>query len=137
MCLIDYRTLPRKERELFSSLMGCYDKKMYAKGIKTADQILMKYPNHGETLSMKGLIVHTMGKKIEGYELVKLGLRNDVKSHVCWHVFGLLHRADYNYKEASKCYLNALRIDPENKTILRDLSYLQIQLRDIPGFLGK
>lgn len=37
-----------------------------------------------------GLIVSNTGedKKAEAYELVKLGLKNDVKSHVCWHVYG-------------------------------------------------
>ena len=39
------------------------------------------------------------------------GLRNNLRSHVCWHVFGLMHRSDRNYPEAIKSYLNALRID--------------------------
>jgi peptide alpha-N-acetyltransferase len=56
------------------------------------------------------------------------------RSHVCWHVYGLLHRADRNYNEAIKAYKQALRIDPENLQILRDLSLLQIQMRDLHGF---
>lgn len=40
-----------------------------------------------------------------------------------------------NYAEAIKCYLNALRIDNDNLQILRDLSLLQIQMRDLPGFV--
>lgn len=52
--------------------------------------------------------------------------QNDLKSHVCWHVFGLLYRSDREYREAIKCYRNALRIDPENIQILRDLSLLQV-----------
>jgi len=31
---------------------------------------------------------------MQAYDLVKQGLRNDVRSSVCWHVFGLLHRSD-------------------------------------------
>lgn len=77
---------------------------------------------------MKGLLLNCMNQKEEAYELVKLGLRNDVRSHVCWHVYGLLYRSDNNYKEAIKCYLNALRIDSNNQNILRDLSWLQIQV---------
>jgi len=53
---------------------------------------------------------------------------------VCWHVYGLLHRADRNYNEAIKAYKQALRIDPENQQILRDLSMLQVQMRDLLGF---
>lgn len=88
----------------------------------------------------------------QAYDLVKKGLKNDVRSHVCWHVFGLLHRSDRwavnlavlkvgllahltgtacwyairNYSEAIKCYLNALRIEADNLQILRDLSLLQV-----------
>jgi N-alpha-acetyltransferase 15/16, NatA auxiliary subunit len=132
--LVDNRTLPKKEHDLFRSLIKCYEEKQYKKGIKNADTILKKFPNHGETQAMKGLIFNNMGRKDESYELVKLGLKNDVRSHVCWHVFGLLYRTDRNYKEAIKCYLNALRIDTDNQNILRDLSFLQIQMRDMNGF---
>ena len=120
--------LPKKEAELFKLIVTCYETKQYPKGLKNAENILKKYPNHGETLAMKGLIMNCMNKKDEAYDLVKLGLKNDLKSHVCWHVYGLLYRSDNNYKEAIKCYLNALRIDPNNQNILKDLSLLQIQV---------
>jgi len=42
-----------------------------------------------ETLAMKGLIMNCMGKHEEALEIVKKGLAADLKSHVCWHVFGL------------------------------------------------
>ena len=64
-----------------------------------------------ETLCMKGLILSYLNKKEEAYEFVRLGLKKDLKSHVCWHIYGLLYRADRNYEEAIKCYRNALRID--------------------------
>lgn len=38
----------------------------------------------------------------------------------------LLYRSDREYREAIKCYLNALRIDKENAQILRDLANLQV-----------
>jgi len=82
---------------------------------------------------MKGLTLNCMGKKEEAYEFVRSGLRHDLKSHVCWHVFGLLYRSDRNYHEAIKCYRNAIRIDPENLQILRDLYLLQVQMRDLKG----
>jgi N-alpha-acetyltransferase 15/16, NatA auxiliary subunit len=58
------------------------------------------------------------------------------RSHVCWHVYGLLHRADRNYNEAIKAYKQALKIDSDNLQILRDLSMLQVQMRDLAGFAG-
>ncbi|GMQ08765.1 hypothetical protein CsSME_00052353 [Camellia sinensis var. sinensis] len=107
-------------------LFKSYETKQYKKGLKAADAILKKFPDHGETLSMKGLTLNCMDRKGEAYELVRLGLKNDLKSHVCWHVYGLLYRSDREYREAIKCYRNALKIDPDNIEILRDLSLLQI-----------
>lgn len=83
---------------------------------------------------MKGLTLNCLDKKEEAYEFVRSGIKHDLKSHVCWHVFGLLYRSDRNYNEAIKCYRNAIRIDPENLQILRDLYLLQVQMRDLKGF---
>jgi len=126
--------LPQRESGLFRSIVKFYETKQYKKGLKTADTILKKIPEHGETLAMKGLTLNCMGKKEEAYEFARRGLRQDMRSHVCWHVFGLLYRSDRDYPEAIKCYRNALRIDPENMQILRDLSLLQVQMRDLQGF---
>ncbi|OAY36828.1 N-terminal acetyltransferase A complex auxiliary subunit NAA15 [Manihot esculenta] len=128
-------SLPPKEANLFKLIVKSYETKQYKKGLKAADAILKKFPDHGETLSMKGLTLNCMDRKSEAYELVRLGLKNDLKSHVCWHVYGLLYRSDREYREAIKCYRNALRIDPDNIEILRDLSLLQAQMRDLTGFV--
>lgn len=128
-------SLPSKEANLFKLIVKSYETKQYKKGLKAADAILKKFPEHGETLSMKGLTLNCMDRKSEAYELVRRGLKNDLKSHVCWHVYGLLYRSDREYREAIKCYRNALRIDPDNIEILRDLSLLQAQMRDLSGFV--
>lgn len=126
--------LPAKDQAVFRSIVKFYETKQYKKGVKAADGILKKHPDHGETLCMKGLTLSYLDRKEEAYELVKKGLKHDVRSHVCWHVFGLLYRQDRDYLEAMKCYKQALRIDPENIQILRDLSLLQIHRRDLTGF---
>lgn len=110
--------------------------KQYKNGLKLAKQILTnpKFTEHGETLAMKGLTLNCLGRKEEAYEHVKRGLRNDLKSHVCWHVYGILQRTDKKYDEAIKCYRNALKWDKDNIQILRDLSLLQIQMRDLEGY---
>lgn len=53
-------------------------------------QILKRLPEHGETLAMKGLILNCMAEepKEEAFELVRKGLKHNLKSHVCWHVYG-------------------------------------------------
>lgn len=126
--------LPAKDQAVFRSIVKFYETKQYKKGVKAADSILKKHPDHGETLCMKGLTLSYLDKKEEAYELVRKGLKFDLKSHVCWHVFGLLYRQDRDYQEAVKCYRQALRIDSENIQILRDLSLLQIHSRDLTGF---
>ncbi|XP_078432271.1 tetratricopeptide repeat (TPR)-containing protein [Wolffia australiana] len=128
-------SLPPKESNLFKIIVKSYETKQYKKGLKAADAILKKFPDNGETLSMKGLTLNCMDRKTEAYDLVRRGLKNDLKSHVCWHVYGLLYRSDREYREAIKCYRNALRIDPDNIEILRDLSLLQAQMRDLAGFV--
>jgi peptide alpha-N-acetyltransferase len=128
--------LPAKENALFKKIIKCYEQKQYKNGLKLAKQILsnVKYAEHGETLAMKGLTLNCLGKKDEAYEYVRRGLRNDLKSHVCWHVYGLLQRSDHKYDEAIKCYRNALKWDKDNIQILRDLSMLQIHMRDLEGY---
>ena len=61
---------------------------------------------------MKGLILNCTQKKDEAQKLVKKGLQNDIKSPICWHVYGLLHRSNRKYDDAISCYRNALRQDP-------------------------
>lgn len=129
------RLLDRNHALLFKQLLQNYETKEYKKGVKNADLILKRYPHHGETMAMKGLILTNIDRKEEGWECVRKGLRNDLKSHICWHVYGLLYRAERNYEESMKCYVNALKFDPDNLVVLRDLAVIQSQLRLFPGLV--
>lgn len=60
---------------------------------------------------MKGLVITHMGKREEGLDLVKKGVRLDLTSHICWHVFGLIQKEDKKYEEALKSYTQALKYD--------------------------
>jgi hypothetical protein len=92
------RPLPKKEADLFKNVVKFYENKNYKKGMKNADQILKRFPNHGETLCMKGLILNGMAnnaaggvgskekleeeeeeKKKEAVDLVKRGLMMDMR----------------------------------------------------------
>ncbi|KAK9454572.1 NMDA receptor-regulated protein 1-domain-containing protein [Dipodascopsis uninucleata] len=127
------RYLPPKEASNFRSILKLYEQREYKKALKLADGILKKYPEHGETLAMKGLMLCFQKKKEEGHELIKKGLRCDLTSFICWHVYGLFYRTEHNYEEAVKCYTHALKYDPENTNILRDLGLLQFQMRNYEG----
>ena len=104
--------------------------------MKTAEQILRKNPKHGETLAMKALIINSQGRTEEAFVMAKEALRYDMKSHVCWHVYGLLYRTAKNYEEAIKAYKFALKLEPDSPNIQRDLALLQIQMRDYSGYIA-
>lgn len=84
---------------------------------------------------MKALMLSNQGQQEEAFALAKTALRNDMKSHICWHVYGLLYRSEKNYDEAIKAYRFALKLEPESQTIQRDLAFLQAQIRDFQGYV--
>lgn len=115
-----------------------YENKQYKKGIKEADSILKKRPKDGETLCMKGLLVYHVDskhRKQEALELCRRGLSHNRKSHVCWHVLGLLHRFEKEYTEAVQCYEEAIERERDNAQILRDLCNMQVKIRNYPGLV--
>jgi tetratricopeptide (TPR) repeat protein len=70
-----------------------------------------------------------------GLELGKLALKHDLKSYICWHVYGLLYRSAKQFDEAIKAYKFALKLEPESAQILRDLAFLQVHIRDYAGYI--
>ena len=84
---------------------------------------------------MKALIIGTQGQTDNAFALAKTALGNNMKSHVCWHVYGLLYRSEKNFEESIKAYKFALRLEPESVPIQRDLAHLQIQMRDYEGYI--
>ncbi|KAK2755950.1 hypothetical protein FQN54_005746 [Arachnomyces sp. PD_36] len=127
--------LSSKDASSFRQVVRHYENKHYKKGLKLADQLLRKNPNHSETQAMKALIISNMDQQEEAFTLAKLALKNDMKSHICWHVYGLLYRADKNFDEAIKAYKFALKLEPDSQPIQRDLALLQIQMRDYQGYV--
>ena len=51
---------------------------------------------------MKGLVLSQLKRGLEAHALVKRGLAANMNSHVCWHVYGLLHRSEGAYDQAIK-----------------------------------
>ena len=97
---------------------------------------MRKKPDHGDTIAMKALIINSQGNTDEAFALAKIALQKSaMKSHICWHVYGLLYRANKNYEEAIKAYKFALKLEPDSHQIQKDLALLQMQMRDYPGFV--
>ncbi|KAH6635719.1 NMDA receptor-regulated protein 1-domain-containing protein [Chaetomium sp. MPI-SDFR-AT-0129] len=129
------QTLSTREANLFRTVIRYYEDKQYKRGLKAAEQILKKNPKHGDTMSMKALILNAQGKTEEAFALAKDALTIDMKSYICWHVYGILYRTNKNFDEAIKAYKFALKLEPESHQIQRDLAVLQVQMRDYAGYL--
>ena len=127
--------LSSREANLFRTVIRNYEDKQYKRGLKAAEQILKKNPRHADTMSMKALIMNAQGKTEEAFSLAKEALTIDMKSHICWHVYGILYRTNKNFDEAIKAYKFALKLEPESQQIQRDLAILQIQMRDYQGYV--
>ncbi|EAQ88423.1 hypothetical protein CHGG_05042 [Chaetomium globosum CBS 148.51] len=129
------QTLSTREANLFRTVIRHYEDKQYKRGLKAAEQILKKNPKHGDTMSMKALILNAQGKTEEAFGLAKDALTIDMKSYICWHVYGILYRTNKNFDEAIKAYKFALKLEPDSHQIQRDLAVLQVQMRDYPGYI--
>jgi N-alpha-acetyltransferase 15/16, NatA auxiliary subunit len=126
--------LTAKFQQIFNQVVRMYERKMYKKGLKSAQKILDKFPHHGDTHAMRGLILNSMDKKKEADVAVKKGLKYAPRSHTCWHVYGMIFRTRHNYAQAAKCFRVALMNDKDNSMILRDMSILQLQIRQLEEF---
>jgi tetratricopeptide (TPR) repeat protein len=127
--------LSSRDQNLFRSVIQYYEDKQYKRGLKAADQLLKKNPKHADTMSMKALIINAQGRTDDAFALAKEALTIDMKSHICWHVYGILYRTNKNFDEAIKAYKFALKLEPESQHIQRDLAVLQVQLRAFPGYI--
>ena len=58
--------LNSKDGAQFRQLVKLYEAKQHKKAIKTADGILKKNANHGDTMAMKALTLNSMGQTEEG-----------------------------------------------------------------------
>lgn len=54
-----------------------------------------------------------------------------LKSAFCWQVTGLIQRMSKNYSEAAKSFQQALRFEPQNIQILRDVSNMCLHSREL------
>ncbi|GAA6010456.1 hypothetical protein JCM10207_001313 [Rhodosporidiobolus poonsookiae] len=130
------RYLPPHEAELFRQVLTLYENKENSKGLETVNQILDKFPDHGESLTMRGIFQHSLGDKSTGYASIKRGVHNDLGSHIVWHVYALTLRADKRFEEALTCYKKACEIEKDSLNLLTDLSTLTIHLRRYPSYVS-
>ena len=83
---------------------------------------------------MKALVLNSMDRRPEAYEMAKLSIRHGLSKALCWHVYGIICRCDGDYPQAIRCYRQALTRDPHNTIVIRDNATLAIQTRDLLTF---
>ena len=107
-----------------------YDSKQYKKALKLVDANLKKHSNHAESLALKGCIIfQTNGNKDDARSYIDRAAAKS-KQYLVDHLIGLYYRANENYAEAAKWLSAAMENGSTNKAILRDLSFMQIHIRD-------
>ncbi|KAF6060541.1 NMDA receptor-regulated protein 1 family protein [Candida albicans] len=120
-----------KEDSNFREALSLYDSKQYKKALKLVDANLKKHSNHAESLALKGCIIfQTNGNKDDARSYIDRAAAKNPNNYLVDHLIGLYYRANENYAEAAKWLSAAMENGSTNKAILRDLSFMQIHIRD-------
>ena len=129
--------LPPSLQRDFRELQRLYDLRSYRPALKAADKLLKACPPatpHGDTLAYKAMALAALGRRAEAMVVGKEGLRaSALKSAHAWWAMGGLHRTGGATPEAIKCFRNALRLEPDNALVARDLAFAQCHARDFAG----
>ncbi len=112
-----------------------FDSKRYEKVEKLCNKMIAKNPKDDQALSLKGLSYLYLKKPEEGEKIIKEAIKVNMKSAVAWHFYALFHKEQGNYSQAMKSYNRALKQAPTNFNIIRDLSYMQLYLRQLNSFV--
>ena len=112
-----------------------FDSKRYEKVGKLCDKMIAKNPKDDQALALKGLAYLYLKKSQEGEQILKQALKTNFKSAVAWHFYAIFQKEQGNYSQAMKSYIKALNLSPNNFNIIRDLSYMQLYLRQLNSFV--
>ncbi|CDR94634.1 tetratricopeptide repeat containing domain protein, putative [Babesia bigemina] len=128
--------LSAKDKAAFKNMMDLYNQKLYKKGLKIAEELVNKYPKHGEAKSFKALFMSQIdpSKHEEILAIAREAIKNDLNSCHCWYVLGRIYKNKKQYKDTLKCFTMASKIDPQNERLLRDLYALAIEINDYEAF---
>ncbi|KAK6462969.1 NMDA receptor-regulated protein 1-domain-containing protein [Scheffersomyces coipomensis] len=119
-----------KEDANFREALKLYDSKQYKKALKLVDANLKKNSNHAESLALKGCCNHFVGNKSEAEPYILKAIQKSPENYLVDHLAGIYYRTVENYEEAAKWLKAANDNGSPNKPILRDLSFMQTQIRD-------
>ncbi len=83
-----------REKNLFNQMLQFYDNKLFKQSLRNCEQVLEKHPDHPETLAMKALNLNAQKKRADALEFIKKALFKNMANFTCWHVYGIIHRAN-------------------------------------------
>ena len=112
-----------------------FDSKRYEKVEKLCNKMISKNEKDDQALALKGLTYLYLKKPEEGELILKQALKANFKSAVAWHFYAIFQKERLNYSQAMKSYTKALNQAPNNYNIIRDLSYMQLYLRQLNSFV--
>lgn len=127
--------LPPYQKRLYDKLVNDIERDQLSKALRSAEAILGVFPDHVQTLAMKGLILHKLKETEEAFELIKKAISLNAESTSAWLCLATCHLSDKNYVDALKALKQGLLREPQSSGILRDMSSVTIQLRDWDQFL--
>lgn len=119
----------------FQMALREFDIKRYDKVEKLCDKMIKKNPKDDQAIALKGLNYLYLKNPEEGEKTLKLAIKANMKSAVAWHFYAIFHKERGNYSQAMKSYNRALSLAPSNFNIIRDLSYMQLYLRQLDSFV--
>ena len=103
--------------------------------LKAADAILRVAPQHGETLTMKGLALSGLGKVDKAEEAIKKGIQHDM-SDINWLRYSRFCQDHGKWEDALRATTQAARLATgDSVRVLTDAAMLSIQVNDREGFL--
>ena len=82
---------------------------------------------------MRALILRNLNKPGPATDQIKKTVFKHMKNFTCWHVYGMIQKRTKDYESAKKSFLMALKCAKDNDNIFRDLSSVQVHLRDFAG----
>ena len=85
-------------------------------------------------MALKGLTEFFLSGKESAEKLIKDSLKLGMKNSKVWHFYALFHKEQKNYAQTVRCYMFANKYEPDNLTILKDLSNLLLYLGNFDDF---
>ncbi|EGW31984.1 uncharacterized protein SPAPADRAFT_138897 [Spathaspora passalidarum NRRL Y-27907] len=119
-----------KEDSNFREALKLYDAKQYKKALKLVEGNLKKHSHHAESLALKGCITFHIGAKQDAEPYILKAVEKEPTNYLVNHLAGLYYRSVEDYHKAAKWLKAANDNGSPNKPILRDLSFMQSQIRD-------